>query len=82
MTGAKVPDMPSTDAHDDTGRGTTAPTPEYLSTGQAASLLRVSVSTLQRWDREGRFTAQRTPLTNQRRYRHADVLALLDTTAA
>ncbi|MDR1852974.1 MAG: MerR family DNA-binding transcriptional regulator, partial [Propionibacteriaceae bacterium] len=33
----------------------------YVATGQAAKMLGVSVSTLQRWDREGKLVAERTP---------------------
>jgi DNA-binding transcriptional MerR regulator len=35
-----------------------------------------SVKTLQKWDREGTFTAKRTP-TNRRYYTHDDYLAYL-----
>lgn len=54
----------------------TAEPDELLSVGQAAKLLNCSVSTLQRWDREGILRAQRT-ITNQRRYRRSDLLAAL-----
>lgn len=59
----------------DTYGGAGTPTDEHmLSVGQAAQLLGVSVSTLQRWDRDGLLPAQRT-VTNQRRYRRGDLLA-------
>lgn len=47
-----------------------------LSVSQAAELIGVSVSTLQRWDRSGVLPALRTP-TNQRRYRRSDVLSVV-----
>jgi excisionase family DNA binding protein len=47
---------------------------QLLAVGEAAKLLGVSVSTLQRWDNEGILRALRTP-TKQRRYRRADLLA-------
>ena len=49
---------------------------DLLSVSQAAKLLGYSVSTLQRWDREGILRAQRTP-TNQRRYRRGDLLSIV-----
>lgn len=52
----------------------TQPTDQMLSVGEAAALIGYSVSTLQRWDRNGILKAHRTP-TNQRRYRRSDVLA-------
>jgi len=52
-----------------------------LSVGEAASLIGVSVSTLQRWDRAGLLTAHRT-VTNQRRYRRSDLMAALKLGAA
>jgi excisionase family DNA binding protein len=65
--------MPDTDAYG----GQSVSTPDenqWMSVGDAADLIGVSVSTLQRWDRAGILTAHRTP-TNQRRYRRGDVLA-------
>ncbi len=43
--------------------------------GEFAKLIGVSVSTLQRWDRNGLLVADRTP-TNQRQYskKHLDIL--------
>ena len=40
---------------------------KYVSIGEAAKILGVSVSTLRRWDREGKITSTRTE-GNQRRY--------------
>lgn len=54
---------------------------QMLSVGEAASLIGVSVSTLQRWDRAGLLTAHRT-VTNQRRYRRGDLMAALKIGAA
>lgn len=70
--------MPDTDTYGGTGSDTE---PANLSVGQAAKLAGVSVSTLQRWDRDGLFVAHRTP-TNQRRYRRSEVLALNASKAA
>ena len=47
-----------------------------LSPRDAASELGITTDTLRRWDREGRIEAQRTP-GGQRRYREADIHALL-----
>lgn len=59
----------------DTYGGTASDTPdEMLSVGQAAKLIGVSVSTLQRWDRAGLLAAYRTP-SNQRRYSRSELLA-------
>ncbi|MDR1791139.1 MAG: IS607 family transposase [Propionibacteriaceae bacterium] len=44
----------------------------YVATGQAAKMLGVSVSTLQRWDREGRLVAERTP-AGRRRYKVSEI---------
>ena len=49
---------------------------EYLSTGEAAALLGVSPSTVQRWDREGLLQSHRT-LSNQRRFLRHEVLAAI-----
>ena len=65
--------MPDTDAykgprlapHDDK---------PLLSVSEAAALLGVSISTLQRWDKSGHLPALRTP-TKRRRYRRSDVLS-------
>jgi len=44
----------------------------YVSTGDAAELLGVAVSTLQRWDREGKLVPERTP-AGRRRYKVSDL---------
>lgn len=52
------------------------PISDFLSVGEAAVLLGVSVDTMRRWDRDGRITALRTP-TGHRRFRRSDVETLL-----
>ena len=47
-----------------------------LNIAEASDLLRKSVKTLQRWDRDGILKARRTP-TNRRIYDHADLLKFL-----
>jgi len=49
---------------------------EYLTLSETAKLLGKSKETLRRWDREGKLSACREPLSNYRVYRKADVLAL------
>lgn len=49
---------------------------DFLSVGEAAVMLGVSVETMRRWDRDGRITALRTP-TGHRRFRRLDVETLL-----
>jgi excisionase family DNA binding protein len=44
----------------------------YISVGQAAKRLGVSIPTLRRWDAEGKLTAERTP-SGHRRYLASDV---------
>ena len=44
--------------------------------GDAARIAGVSISTIRRWEDEGKITAARTP-GNQRRYRVSDVQRLL-----
>lgn len=56
-------------------------TKEFLSVGEAAEILEVSAQTLRRWEKSGAITALRTP-GGQRRFRRADVVALIDTTEA
>ena len=41
---------------------------DYLTVGDAANLLGVSKDTLRRWDRAGRLTARRHPVTGYRPY--------------
>lgn len=69
--------MPDVDAYTDAD-GPTGERHDWLSVGQAARLLKISVSTLQRWDNADYFRAHRTPFTNQRRYRIKDVEELRD----
>jgi hypothetical protein len=69
--------MPDVDAYRDAD-GPTGERDQFISVGKAAAILRISVSTLQRWDRADYFRAHRTPFTNQRRYRLRDVEALRD----
>jgi excisionase family DNA binding protein len=67
----------ATDTHGGTASDTAD---EMLSVGQAAKLIGYSVSTLQRWDRDGLLTAYRSP-TNQRRYSRAELLAAVERAA-
>jgi len=46
----------------------TASADDLLTIAEVAALLRVSYSTLRRWEAEGRIEVERTP-TGQRRYR-------------
>lgn len=50
---------------------------KLLTIDETKKILNVSKSTLQRWDREGKFTAQRTE-GGHRRYKFSDVQKLLD----
>jgi excisionase family DNA binding protein len=52
------------------------PADDLLKIAEVAALLRVSYSTLYRWERDGRIQVERTP-TGQRRYRRAQVDAAL-----
>jgi excisionase family DNA binding protein len=54
---------------------------DRLSVGDAAKYLGVSVSTLQRWDREKILVAERT-VTNQRRYRRSALDTAIETQGA
>lgn len=49
---------------------------EYLAIGETAARLGVSVATIRRWDERGALPSVRTP-GGQRRFRRADVEALL-----
>jgi DNA-binding transcriptional MerR regulator len=61
--------MPDTDTHSQPSND------PWVSIGEAARQLGVSVASLQRWDREDVFKAHRT-ITNQRRYRQSWIDAL------
>lgn len=50
---------------------------EYLTVGEAAELLGVSRDTLRRWDRAGRMTARRHPITGYRLYLRRELESLL-----
>jgi excisionase family DNA binding protein len=45
---------------------------KYVSIGQAAKMLGVSIATLRRWDKEGKLPSERTP-SGHRRYLASDV---------
>lgn len=57
-------------------------TEEFLTIGETAETLKVSFSTLRRWDRIGHLTPIRLHPGSPRRYRRADVAALLNTDAS
>jgi excisionase family DNA binding protein len=61
--------------------GSTQSSQELLSIGPAARLVGVAVETLRRYEREGRISATRTA-GGERRFRVADLHALLDEFAA
>ena len=50
---------------------------DYLTVGEAASLLGVSATTLRNWDRSGKLRAHRHPINGYRLYRREDLEALL-----
>ena len=68
--------MPETDTYGATLTGTGEQDP-ILTRKQAADLIRYSVSTLRRWEREGRLVALRSDPKARPRYRRSDVLAAL-----
>lgn len=49
---------------------------EYLTLAETAELLGKNKETLRRWDREGKLSAVREPISNYRVYRKSDVLEL------
>lgn len=49
---------------------------DLLTIAEAAAVLRVSYSTLRRWEAAGRISVERTP-TGQRRYRRSQIAAAL-----
>lgn len=51
---------------------------EYLSLSETAELLGKSKETLRRWDRDGKLTAFREPMSNYRVYRKSDIQTLFD----
>lgn len=55
---------------------------EYLTVGEAAELLGVSKDTLRRWDRAGKLTARRHPVTGYRLYLREELAAWLKTLKA
>jgi excisionase family DNA binding protein len=57
-------------------------TAEFLTIGEVAEILKVSFSTLRRWDRIGHLAPVRLHPGSPRRYRRGDVDALLDTDAS
>ena len=50
---------------------------DYLTVGEAATLLGVSISTLRNWDRAGKLSPGRNPLNGYRLYKRADLERLL-----
>lgn len=53
-------------------------TKDYLSISEAAELLGKSKETLRRWDREGKLSALREPMSNYRVYKKSAILSLFD----
>lgn len=51
---------------------------DYLTVGEAASLVGVSRSTLRNWDRAGKLKAFRHPMNGYRLYRREDLEDLLE----
>ena len=49
---------------------------EYLSLSEASELIGKSKETLRRWDREGKLSAVREPMSNYRVYPKEQVLSL------
>lgn len=49
---------------------------EYLSLSEAAELIGKNKETLRRWDREGKLTAVREPVSNYRVYKRTDIQTL------
>jgi DNA (cytosine-5)-methyltransferase 1 len=46
---------------------------EYLTLSEASELIGKSKETLRRWDREGKFSAVREPISNYRLYHKKEV---------
>lgn len=55
---------------------------DFLSIGETSEALKVSFSTLRRWDRIGHLVPIRLHPGSPRRYRRADVEALLESGAS
>jgi len=55
---------------------------EYLTVADAASVLGVCKDTLRRWDRAGKLTARRHPVTRYRLYLKTELESLLKGLAA
>jgi len=53
-------------------------TKEYLTLAEAAAFIGKSKETLRRWDREGKLTAIREPLSNYRVYKRTELESLFD----
>ena len=49
---------------------------DYLTLAEASELIGKSKETLRRWDREGKLSAVREPISNYRVYRKSEVLSL------
>ena len=49
---------------------------EYYTISEASKLLNKNKETLRRWDREGKLTAVREPISNYRAYRKSDIMTL------
>ena len=49
---------------------------EYLTLTEASELIGKSKETLRRWDREGKLSAVREPISNYRVYKRAQVVTL------
>ncbi|MGG7036971.1 MAG: MerR family DNA-binding transcriptional regulator, partial [Flavobacterium sp.] len=49
---------------------------EYISLSEASELIGKSKETLRRWDREGKLSAVREPISNYRVYRRDEVETL------
>ncbi|MFZ1751110.1 MAG: DNA cytosine methyltransferase, partial [Saprospiraceae bacterium] len=49
---------------------------EYISLSETAEILGKNKETLRRWDREGKLSAVREPMSNYRVFRKAEVLSL------
>ena len=51
--------------------------PDYVQIKEASALLGVSINTLRNWERNGKLRVYRHPVNNYRRYKRADIAALL-----